>query len=394
MTFDTIPVAEAAEYSPVLPPSIAVPGPPRFTFGAAPAAVMSAYFRATSLHGIGVYAGTGLAWCGGFIPDDAGSLLVRGDIQIHPDNVDRLTEERRSELAESAPYSVAGTAAALVPPVEAYRIYGYLAGRHGAKTGRTGRGRPRYDDAALSRPAGHPPAFALELMMLLGVPHDRIILVPDGQAFVADRLILPTSMHNGVRVSPLMHKAAEFFQDRLKASGYLRQSAADERRIFLARRGRNRALVNRGRVEEMARQGGFTIVYLEDRSLTDQFALLAGAREILGEYGSAFHTGLFSPRGTVVGGLRGDKFHPAFIQSGLGAVLDQPTGYVLAPKPAVNTPSQWPRMPSATALRPRSTEPTDSSRPPLRCRMPARRDRRPGHRRLRCSRLQFPKWAA
>lgn len=125
MTFDTIPVAEAAEYSPVLPPSNAIPGPPRFTFGAAPAAVMSAYFRATSLHGIGVYAGTGLAWCGGFILDDAGSLLVRGDIQIHPDNVDRLTEERRSELAESAPYSVAGTAAALVPPGEAYRIYGH-----------------------------------------------------------------------------------------------------------------------------------------------------------------------------------------------------------------------------------------------------------------------------
>ena len=49
---------------------------------------------------------------------------------------------------------------------------------------------------------------------------------------------------------------------------------------------------------------------------------------IVGEYGSALHTSLFSRPGTTVCALRGSMGHPGFIQSGFGQALGQPTGYV------------------------------------------------------------------
>jgi capsular polysaccharide biosynthesis protein len=56
--------------------------------------------------------------------------------------------------------------------------------------------------------------------------------------------------------------------------------------------------------------------------------LFASAREIIGEYGSAFHATMFSAPDTPVCGLRGSDYHPGFVQSGIGDVFGQPTGWV------------------------------------------------------------------
>lgn len=320
-------ISEASDYASVLPSSIEVPQPPRFTFGAPPASVMSTYFRSTYLHGIGIYAADGLVWRNGFIADASGTLLIGGEIQIHPGHVEALPASTREMFVSAPIHRVQGKAAAIVPHGDAYRIDGHwlvdilpkLAVLQAAGE----------DLAALHYPIPQDtPAFARELLTFFGVPPDRIVPVTTGHRFVADRLMIPTLLHRGVRVSSLMSDAARMFQDRLKATGHWLAPAKGESRIFVARRGRNRALTNRSKIEELAKEFGFKIVYPEDRPLAGQFALFAGAREILGEYGSAFHSSLFSEPGTVVCALRGDQVHPGFIQSGLGFVLKQPTGYV------------------------------------------------------------------
>ena len=281
MTADICPIAEVADYNQVLPPSVEVPMPPRFSFGTAPAPVMSAYYRARHLHGVGVYSGIDLAWCNGFIMDAAGSFLMGAAIQIHPETISRLTGAERHALRGSTPQDMAGVAAALVPPGNAYRIFGHwlvdilpkLAVLEAAGHNLGSLFFPVPDDT---------PAFARELMTLFGIPHDRIVAVRNRHKLVAQRLLVPASLHNGVRVSPLMREAAALFRRHMEQAGLWLRPPTDTPRIFLARRGRNRALVNRDRVEEMARQAGFAIIYPEDRSLTEQFALFAGAPRDIG----------------------------------------------------------------------------------------------------------------
>jgi capsular polysaccharide biosynthesis protein len=82
------------------------------------------------------------------------------------------------------------------------------------------------------------------------------------------------------------------------------------------------------RIEEMAVKANFALVYPEELSLLEQVRLFAGAREIMGEYGSALHGSLFSPEGAVICALRGTGGHPGFLQSGMGMALKQPTGYI------------------------------------------------------------------
>jgi predicted O-methyltransferase YrrM len=81
----------------------------------------------------------------------------------------------------------------------------------------------------------------------------------------------------------------------------------------------------------MAERAGFSIVHPEKLPLIEQVRLFKGARELVGEYGSAMHGSIFSPPDTIVGALRGSARHPAFIQSGIGQSLGQPTGYVFGP---------------------------------------------------------------
>ena len=106
---------------------------------------------------------------------------------------------------------------------------------------------------------------------------------------------MPTSLHNSVRFSPLLLDAVTLFRRGISHSTARRGPA----RIFLARKGRNRLLTNRARIEEMAASAGFEIVFPETKTLSEQVALFSSAREIVGEYGSAFHTAMCAPPGTV-----------------------------------------------------------------------------------------------
>jgi len=150
----------------------------------------------------------------------------------------------------------------------------------------------------------------------------------------ADLLLVPTGLRLGNRVSPDFGKATRFWIDRLCARARLPPSPAGTR-IFLSRGNTNqqRAILNREAVEAVAAERGFTPISPETLPFIDQVSLFAGATMLVGEYGSALHSAVFSAPGTVACGLRGNVRHPSFIQSGMGAALDQHTGYVLGDAP-------------------------------------------------------------
>ena len=174
------------------------------------------------------------------------------------------------------------------------------------------------------------PSYVFNWLELIGISADQIIrydIVAD--SLIVEELIVPTILHNGVRMSPIFKDAAAFIQQQVMARPDFQQRDFGAR-ICLARPkgSRTRALSNRARIQELVTQSGFSLVYPEELSLSDQLCLFVNAREIIGEYGSALHGTLFSPAGTVVCALRGTASHPGFIQSGIGTVLQQPTGYV------------------------------------------------------------------
>jgi capsular polysaccharide biosynthesis protein len=79
----------------------------------------------------------------------------------------------------------------------------------------------------------------------------------------------------------------------------------------------------------MAVAAGFTVLQPERLPFAEQVQHFAAARCIIGEYGSALHGSIFFQPGTVVCGLKEASANRlSFLQSGIGAVLDQPTGYV------------------------------------------------------------------
>jgi capsular polysaccharide biosynthesis protein len=175
------------------------------------------------------------------------------------------------------------------------------------------------------------PRFAVLWLELLGIAERQLLLYdPRREILRIEELVIPSILHNGVRVGTEFAQAAttlgRFVQQK---SGVLKPSAHGHK-IFLSRRntGLNRQLINRDHIEQIAQEHGFSIVCPETLALVEQISLFKNAQFIIGEYGSALHGSMFSGPGTVVCGLRGSRLHPGFIQSGIGRVLQQPTGYV------------------------------------------------------------------
>jgi capsular polysaccharide biosynthesis protein len=174
----------------------------------------------------------------------------------------------------------------------------------------------------------HLPRFATEMLRLLGIRDSQLVVYDfERHAIVAETLLNPTTHHNAVRFSALFPASCRWLADRIEATNGPLFSREPSKKLFLARRG-NRPLVNRPEIEDLAAKNGFRIVLPERLPLLEQWKLISSARCLLGEYGSALHSCLFSSAKTVVCALRSDTLFSGFLQSGIGDALGQPTGYI------------------------------------------------------------------
>jgi GT2 family glycosyltransferase/capsular polysaccharide biosynthesis protein len=180
---------------------------------------------------------------------------------------------------------------------------------------------------------GNTPDFALSWLRLLGIADSQIIRFDPYSEVVGVRdLIVPTMLRTNGRTHPLFRPAIEYLRSLIPGGDHRRPGARDaDRNLFVARGGpgpESRKLLNRRAIEQLAADAGLEIIRPEVFSLMDQLAMFAGAKRIVGEYGSGLHGSLFAPPGSMVCALRAAARHPGFLQSGLCQAMDQKIGYV------------------------------------------------------------------
>ena len=310
----------------LVPPSMVVPPAPRFTFGTFPANLATWYYSQAGLGRIGVFRIADCELMGQHMLGRIGELFVCPELNIHPPHIAALFESR----AAAPPRKIVrlpGRHAVLGPGFEVYghwlvdilpRLYLLEAAGFSI------------DSLSFLLPTNMP-SFGIAWLNLLGLSENQFVRYdPGSETVIVEELLVATMIHNGARVTPLFKNVVDFLKARLTSACATLFDTPAHRRIFVSRAqaSQSRRLVNRVKIEEMATKAGYEIVRPEQLHLLDQIRLFAEARELVGEYGSALHGSIFSAPGTTICALRGSVGHPGFIQSGLGHVLDQSTGYV------------------------------------------------------------------
>jgi capsular polysaccharide biosynthesis protein len=320
------PVADM-EFQSLAAPDIALPASPRFTFGSFPGELAASYYRQFGIGSVGIHKARNVALSGEF-------LISRDEVYFRCPEMNVHEAHIRGELNRLAiagktmrEMRLPGQYVALAGPGN--RVYGHWLIEYLPKIGLLDVA--GYDVRNLRYLIPNSAQrYVHEWLYLLGIRPEQVFVYDcDRDVITADELLMPTVMHNGVRVSSLLQKVATFMLGQIGRDHDLKASAHGPR-ILLSRgkTSQSRKLLNRAAIEEIAARQGFAVVQPEQLSLLEQIELFHGARAIIGEYGSALHGSIFSPAGTVVCSLRGTNAHPGFIQSGIGAVLEQPTGYV------------------------------------------------------------------
>jgi capsular polysaccharide biosynthesis protein len=171
----------------------------------------------------------------------------------------------------------------------------------------------------------------------MGIPRISLVFFdPTIDVPRSDLLLIPTVLRTWHRVAPEFKAAVNFIQARIDAVLGTQHPSPYGERVFLSRsRGSfSRPLINRQKIESMARDAGFSIAYPETLSVAEQVALFRSAKHIIGEYGSALHGIIFARAGTICTALRsGSCGDPGFVHSGICDALDMQSGYVFGDVP-------------------------------------------------------------
>lgn len=333
-------------------PDKAVPQPPRFFFGPFLPELAASYFGIGALSSIGVFSLVDFSLTGNFLLSRDENYYRCPELNIHEAHINgelkRLAECRSEQVVRR----LSGPHVVLAGP--GIGIYGHWLVEYLPKIALLNFANYNIHSLQFLLPKGTPGFVSAFLELLTIKPTQIVYYDPDHEIIRADELIVPTVMHNGVRMSPLFQRAANYLKDLIQQSHDLGTSSHGPR-IFLSRAaaGGGRALENRAAVEELAVRANFEIVCPEQLSLVNQVRLFSNATEVMGEYGSALHGTIFSQPGTLVCALRGNGGHPGFLQSGIGVALEQPTGYIFgdAAGPEGNWRFKVDEQTVATALR-------------------------------------------
>ena len=308
------------------PPTMALPPAPRFTFGNYPAELATWYFSHAGLGQVGVFQLAGCEVTGEHMLARADVNFLCSELNIHPADVAAMEERRQAGGGKKVTH-LAGRHALIGP---GFGVYGHWLVDI----------LPRI---YLLEAAGFPldslrflmpfdlPGYGVAWLNMIGISDDQLVRYDTkSDVLRVEELVVPTFIRSETRFSPIFRDAVSFIKSRVALAYGDFFAGAPTSSFFVSRAlaSQSRPLKNRPRIEQLALEAGFQIVHPEQLSLVEQMQLFAQAKQIVGEYGSNLHNSIFSQAGTVVCALRGAAPHPGFSQSGLGHILDQPTGYV------------------------------------------------------------------
>jgi capsular polysaccharide biosynthesis protein len=140
--------------------------------------------------------------------------------------------------------------------------------------------------------------WAKELLLSFGVTPDKIIFA-DGNYYV-ERLYIPSQsliLHSSVN-----SKAQAYIWNTIK-NHLTKRLEKTPKKVYLSRSKLvrdKRKMLNEIDVESAFKEAGFTIIYPETMSLTEQVTLMASANVVAGPSGSALHNAAFMKKDALV----------------------------------------------------------------------------------------------
>jgi tetratricopeptide (TPR) repeat protein len=266
------------------------------------------------------------------------TVLFGGEIGVAKGDVENiLNNERRLPLDELRPREA--TRPLVVPLAGAYRGYGHWIVEVLPEVFSAQKLGYNLTDCDFAFP-NELLDFAWSFLDYMGISKKQIFSYDAFTEIVRSKhLIVPTLMHNGRVFSDCFGEATRWLQQNVEERHGPLFDARKPRRVFVRRPGGNRfsprELFNRDELIEIAKSFDFEIIAPETLPLIEQWRCFASANLIVGEYGSALHSSIFSRPGTVVCCLRGSPDVPGYLQSGIGEIHEQPTGYVFG-EPCMN----------------------------------------------------------
>lgn len=325
------------EYNKLSDPRRSLPVLPRFLYGDISEKLLAFYFSQHEIWGTGLWQVRDITVFGP-------GLLARGSqpFGIKETNTFQAAYEGHAKLHNVAPQFGEHETSSLVDPVllinPGYPVYGHWLVDFLPKLYVLMRNGLNFRSVKYILPKDCP-KFGIEWLRLLGVPHENIVFYDGRIGCRYTRILVPTLLRTNSRASELFQSAIAFICDHL-GSKLDHSRVVQCERIFVSRgqwSAQGRQLINRGDVETIARDAGYTIYLPEKHSLLDQISAFNNAAACAGEYGSAMHNSIFCKQGTPICLLRSSQTDPGFLQSGIGAALGHPTGYVIG-KAEANTP--------------------------------------------------------
>lgn len=312
-----------------------LPGPPRFTFGGFDGDLAGRYYNELAVLGTGLFAANGLEVSGPCCLSRDQTFFESWQLHLNPQDLQAMLAVRdargfRRRRRRREP----GRCVMLLGP--GFQTYGHWLVDFLPKLFVLHALGHEIDSLRYLIPASTP-AFGVDLLNVLGIGSEQLIVYDDqAETVIPEQLLIPTLVRTSSRTAPPFADATHFIMDRIRARHGVPSPSPHGPRLFISRRlserHTRRRLLNRERIEQLAADSGFAVIHPQQMPLLDQVRLFAGASHILGEYGSALHASIFAPHGTVVAALRGSGSPVAgFLQSGIGAALRQPTGYVIGP---------------------------------------------------------------
>lgn len=318
-------------YLPIEQKAQSLPVPPRFWVGEFPQALSRFYFHWQEIWPVGIYTASNVEVSGTGMPSLGRTVFLCKELSYHVNNYGTYLPTLEGAQAAGS-RRIAGNVVVLLGP--GYQIYGhwlvdilprlYLLERAGFP----------FRSQRFLMPKDVP-GFGLKWLAALGIKDDQFVYYDQVKDLLSLELgIFPTLARSNSRTSSVFEPAVNYFSTLVRppgADGTDQKRSGGGRKLFVSRARSDRAaraLQNRAEIEDVMATAGFEIVHPEHLGLDEQIDLFRDASSIVGEYGSAMHNCIFSPRGTRVLVLRGDRDEPGFLQSGIGEAFAQPTAYV------------------------------------------------------------------
>ena len=321
------------EYKSIAGPSVSIQKPPAFLFGTLPGALSRTLFGQYHVGPVGVYRVVGGCVSAHGTAYYQGTGLASPFWNVSDKMIEQAVTESRIDNWTTPTRFIEGDVVSLTGPgrtVWGHWLVDFLPRLYVLHLA-------RYDIHSLRYLLpDQAPKFASQLLELVGIPASSLVRYDEMTELVScSNLILPGYLRWGNRFAPSFKAAVAFLMQMIARNHPIPASPVAAERVFVSRNlaMEQRKLENRREIEELAVSRGFTVIDPAAYSIVEQIAIFKSARQIIGEYGSGLHNGMFSGEDVSVCAIRGSSHHPAFIQSGIADALQQDIGYVFGETP-------------------------------------------------------------